>query len=196
LQGRKRFLILSLALILFAGTCEAGLGAPGDLLFSGQSLVVEGVPNLHKVSDDVYRSAQPTKAGLSNLKAMGIKTVIDLRGRRSEARMAANAGLGYEEIPMNAWHPEAEDAVKFLQIISDKKKTPVLVHCQHGADRTGVLCAVYQVAVQGWTKERALQEMTGRTFGFHSIWINLVRWIKRIDIAEIRHAAEMKMGVN
>jgi protein tyrosine/serine phosphatase len=44
----------------------------------------------------------------------------------------------YEQIPMEAWRPEQEDVVRFLRIVTDPKRVPVLVHCQHGADRTGM----------------------------------------------------------
>jgi protein tyrosine phosphatase (PTP) superfamily phosphohydrolase (DUF442 family) len=41
---------------------------------------------------------------------------------------------------MKAWHPEEKEIVKFLKTVTDKTKTPVFVHCQHGADRTGLMC--------------------------------------------------------
>ena len=44
-----------------------------------QPMQVDGVPNLHKVSDSLYRSAQPSAEGMANLKAMGIVTVVNLR---------------------------------------------------------------------------------------------------------------------
>jgi hypothetical protein len=90
---------------------------------------------------------------------------------------------------MKAWHPEYKEAVKFLQIATDPRHTPVLVHCQHGADRTGAMCAIYRVAVEGWTKEEAAQEMTGGGFGFHAVWQNLPAWIEALDIERLRKAA-------
>ena len=44
-----------------------------------------GVPNLHKVSDKLYRSAQPTAEGMTNLVALGIKTVVNLRDNHSDS---------------------------------------------------------------------------------------------------------------
>ncbi len=44
-----------------------------------------GVPNLHKVSDELYRSAQPTAEGMTNLVALGIKTVVNLRDNHSDS---------------------------------------------------------------------------------------------------------------
>ena len=157
-----------------------------------QPIEIGGVPNLHKVSESLYRSAQPTAEGMRNLKAMGIETVLNLRSFHSDREEIGQTGLGYEHIYMKAWHPEEEDIIRFLQIVTNKKRTPVLIHCQHGADRTGTMCAVYRVAIQGWTKEEALKEMTEGGFGFHGVWKNLTKWIKGLDIDKIKKQAGIK----
>ena len=154
-------------------------------------LSMKGIPNLHKVSDTLYRSAQPSAEGMVNLKAHGIKTIINLRSFNSDRKEIGDTGLEYEHIYMKAWHPEIKEAVRFLQIVTDPDRTPALVHCQHGADRTGTMSAIYRVAVQGWTKEEALHEMREGGFGFHEIWINLPKWFKKLDIKEIKKRAGM-----
>ena len=151
-----------------------------------QSLELDGVPNLHKVSDVLYRSAQPSKIGMQNLKKMGIKTIVNLRSFHSDRDEIDNNGLEYEHIYMKSWHPEREDIVRFLKIVTDPTRAPVLVHCQHGSDRTGAATALYRVVVEGWTKEDALHEMTEGGFGFHEIWSNLLVWINSLDIDGIK----------
>jgi protein tyrosine phosphatase (PTP) superfamily phosphohydrolase (DUF442 family) len=153
---------------------------------------MEGVPNLHKISDMLYRSAQPSAGGMKNLKAMGIETVINLRSFHSDRDEIGDTALAHESISMKAWHAEEEDAVKFLQIVTNPKRSPVLVHCQHGADRTGTMCALYRVAVQDWSKEEALKEMVQGGFGFHGIWENLIQWINGLDIERIRKRAGIR----
>jgi len=153
---------------------------------------MEGVPNLHKVSDTLYRSAQPSAEGMKNLKAMGIETIVNLRSFHSDRDEIGDTGLAYEHIHMKAWHAEEEDAVKFLQIVTNPKRSPVLVHCQHGADRTGTMCALYRVTVQGWSKEEALKEMTQGGFEFHGIWENLIQWINGLDIETIKKRAGIR----
>ncbi|MDD5707420.1 MAG: tyrosine-protein phosphatase, partial [Kiritimatiellae bacterium] len=95
-------------------------------------------------------------------------------------------GFGYEHIYMKAWHPERAEVVRFLRIVTDADRVPVLVHCQHGADRTGTMCAMYRVVVQAWSKEEAIREMTLGGFGFHEVWQNLPRWIEDLDVESIR----------
>ena len=100
-------------------------------------LELEGVPNLHKVSDILYRSAQPTAPGMKNLEKMGIKTVLNLRSFHSDQDEMEGTSMHYEHLTMKAWHPEDKEIVHFLKLISNPEKTPLLVHCKHGADRTG-----------------------------------------------------------
>jgi protein tyrosine/serine phosphatase len=155
-------------------------------------MTVEGLANLFKVSDDYYRGAQPTAEGINALKNMGIKTIINLRSWHSDRDEIGQVEIGYENIPMNAWHLEEEDIIAFLTLISDKNRLPVFVHCQHGADRTGTITAMYRIFVQGWTKEEAIQEMTQGGFGFHTIWRNIVPFIQKLNIENIKKALEVK----
>jgi protein tyrosine phosphatase (PTP) superfamily phosphohydrolase (DUF442 family) len=150
---------------------------------------LDGVPNLHKVSEDLFRSAQPIGQGMKNLKMMGIETIVNLRSFHSDRDEIGNTGLAYEHIYMKAWHPEEEEIVRFLQIVTNPKRTPVLLHCLHGADRTGTMSAVYRIAVQGWTKDEAIKEMAEGGFGFHGVFQNLLSWIKELDIEKIKNEA-------
>lgn len=159
-----------------------------------QPLKVEGVPNLHKITDGLYRSAQPTAKGMENLKGMGIKTVLNLRSFHSDRDEIGDTDINQKRISMTAWSPEPDEAVRFLKIVTDPTNAPVLFHCQHGADRTGAMCAVYRVAIQGWTKESAIREMTQGGYGFHTLWINLPKWITKLDIDDIKKKAGIEAG--
>lgn len=150
-----------------------------------EPITLEGVPNLHKVSDRLYRSAQPTAVGMENLKRLGIKTVVNLRSFHSDQKLLGDTGLASEAIPMYTWDISTAEAARFLRIVTDPKRTPVLVHCQHGADRTGAMCATYRIAVEGWTKAKALREMTEGGFGFHAVWRNLIQWVEKLDVPQV-----------
>jgi protein tyrosine/serine phosphatase len=148
-----------------------------------------GLPNLFQISDDIYRGAQPTAEGVPALQALHIKTVINLCAGRSDADLLRGSGIDNVDIGMNAWHARDEDVVKFLQTVTDKNLQPVFIHCQHGSDRTGMMCAIYRVAVCGWTKEAAIDEMTHGGFGFHTIWQNLVDYVQDADIEHLKTRA-------
>ena len=51
------------------------------------------------------------------------------------------------------------------------------------------MCAIYRVAICNWTKEEAIKEMTEGGFGHHTIWTNLVQFIKDLDIDGIKKQA-------
>ena len=90
---------------------------------------------------------------------------------------------------MKASASRGEGSDSFPEDCHRPKRAPVLVHCQHGADRTGTMIAVYRIAVQGWSKAKAIREMTGGGFGFHPIWSNLPTWIQQLDIDLIKRQA-------
>ena len=184
--------IAATALVLFGTAYGAETSSTDRPAHWAKPVWMEGVPNFHKVSDTLYRSAQPSAEGLRKVRVMEIETIVNLRSFHSDRDEIGEAGLAYEHIHMKAWHPEEEDAVRFLQIVTNPKRSPVLVHCQHGADRTGTMCALYRIAVQGWSKEEALREMMEGGFGFHGIWDNLIQWINGVDIDRIKKRAGIK----
>ena len=151
-----------------------------------------GLPNLFKVNAGLYRGAQPTAEGVKELKKLGVKTIIGLRDKHSDKDILGDSKIAFEHIPIKTWNPKESDVVRFLQIVTDKTRQPVFVHCQHGADRTGTMCAIYRVAVDGWTKQQAIDEMTKGGFGFHSVWTNLPKFIEKLDIKKVKAKAGLK----
>ena len=151
-----------------------------------------GLPNLFKVSAGLYRGAQPTAEGIKELKKLGVKTIIDLRGKHSDKDILGDAKIALEPIPMKPWSPKETEVVRFLRIVSDKARQPIFLHCEHGADRTGTMCAVYRVAVDGWSKQQAIDEMTQGGFGFHSVWVNLPKFIEKLDVKKVKDKAGLK----
>ena len=148
-----------------------------------------GLKNFAKVSDNLYRGAQPTREGFRELKELGIKTDVNLRDMHSDGEKLDSAGIAYEHIKFKTWHPEDEEVIRFLKIVTDEKNGPFFVHCKHGSDRTGMMCAIYRIAVQGWTKDDAIAEMTQGGFGFHPLWQNLIDYIRKLDVEKIQKQA-------
>ena len=180
-------LIILLAVSILNLTSYGDILSPTNRPAAWAKLVVQvGVPNLHKITTNLYRSAQPTAEGFQSLKKMGIKTVINLRSFNSDRDEIGDTGILREHIFMKTWHPERKEVVKFLQLVTDEKRYPILFHCQHGADRTGIMCAIYRIAIQGWSKEDAIEEMKEGGYNFHTIWVNLPTWLDELDIESIK----------
>jgi protein tyrosine phosphatase (PTP) superfamily phosphohydrolase (DUF442 family) len=181
-----------LTLSLWAGVAlaaEPGKGSESERRWAS-AIEKPGLPNLHRVAAGVYRGAQPTAEGMKELEKMGVKTVIDFRFFHSDKDEIGNTKLTAVSIPMNAWSkPTEEQVVQFLRVVTDENRRPVFFHCQHGADRTGVMCAAYRVAVDGWTKDEAIREMTEGDFGFHAVWTHLPKVVREMDIEAVKKKA-------
>jgi protein tyrosine phosphatase (PTP) superfamily phosphohydrolase (DUF442 family) len=118
----------------------------------------------------LYRSGQPKESGWQAIKdTHHIKTVVDLREINPDApwsiterEFCRRNGIALVHLPLG---PMTDAELKrFCEIVMDSNRQPVLVHCQAGSIRTGVLVASYRIAVQGWSYEDALAE--ARRFRF------------------------------
>ena len=151
---------------------------------------LRGAPNLYKVTDYLYRSGQPTEEGMKNLKKLGIKTIINLRAFYFDSDKTRETGLLVEELSVKVWHIEDADVVRVLRIIHKRENGPFLIHCSNGANRAGVMIAMFRVVEEGWTKEDAIQEMVNGGYGFHRLWFRIVGYVKHADVERIRKQVE------
>jgi protein tyrosine phosphatase (PTP) superfamily phosphohydrolase (DUF442 family) len=149
-----------------------------------------GLPNLHRVSPNLYRGAQPTREGLDELRRLGVRTVVSLRAFHGERHAVTAAGLAYERISFKVWHPEDEDMRRFLAVVGDPARQPVFVHCLRGSDRTGTAVAVYRVFAEGWSREEAIDEMVRGGFGFNRRFSNLEGYLRSLDVAALSAGRE------
>jgi protein tyrosine phosphatase (PTP) superfamily phosphohydrolase (DUF442 family) len=140
----------------------------------GEKLHITGIPNAGKITETLYRGAQPREVGLSELKVLGITTIVDLRGEDREKiawerKRAESLGLRFVHIPVDGWSPPTdEQVVQFLSLFRDNPGQKIFVHCHFGDDRTGVFTALYRMTLQKWSAEQAINEMY--FFGFNGFW--------------------------
>jgi len=152
---------------------SAGLVVTGFLLLLALTGVISSaqksdataaapIKNFGKVNDNYYRGSQPDHSQLAALKAMGVKTIIDLRQDyvARERRWATELGLNYFHIPLKPSRPPTKEQTQyFLGLVNDPANGPVYVHCKVGRHRTGALTAVYRITHDGWTADQAFAEM-------------------------------------
>jgi protein tyrosine/serine phosphatase len=125
------------------------------------------IANFAQVSDIYYRGSQPTGDDFADLKALGVKTIIDLTDEDDKGMDARQAGLRFVQIPMSSTSaPSAAQVEQFLSIVNDPAHQPVYVHCKGGRHRTGTLTAVYRMANEGWPPDRAYEEMLKYDFDY------------------------------
>jgi protein tyrosine/serine phosphatase len=150
---RTRIVSSAIAAILFF------LTAP-----SARAQAVEPeLPNFHQVDANLYRGGQPAEGGVTRLKALGIRTIVNLRYEpdlvKAEEAEAKAAGIAYYNVPMRGLNPPTDAQItRILGLIDDPANRPVFVHCKAGSDRTGAIVACYRIARAEWTAEKAIRE--------------------------------------
>ena len=103
--------------------------------------------------------------------------------------MAENPGVTQVQLPYRTNHVDDQDVLAALRAIQTAQaKGPVLMHCKHGADRTGLMSAMYRVVVQDWSKEDALKEMTQGGFGENAHYKDGAKYMMKADIPALRAA--------
>lgn len=195
--GLRRRDCLALLTLAPLGHATAGSQAASDRpAHWAQPLELSGVRNLHRVTEHLYRSEQPKARGMAELERLGIRTVINLRAFHTDRDEIRGTGLLNHHLRINTWAVEDEHVTAVLRFLRVREKGPFLIHCQHGADRTGLMCAMYRMVEQDWTREEAIREMTQGGYGFHSVWRNILKYLQGTDVAKIRRALDAPQALN
>jgi protein tyrosine/serine phosphatase len=161
-----------------------------SISFLDRFILKDDLSNFHRVSETLYRGGQPLGQGFYRLKHLGIKTVVNLRAVDTDQFHAEAAGLKYIHISFRPHLPRDLDVLQFLHIMKNTDNHPVYVHCYHGSDRTGMLCAIYRIFFQGWHKDKAIYEMIHGGYGFHVFFQhNLISYLKKLDVEAIKEKA-------
>jgi tyrosine-protein phosphatase SIW14 len=120
-------------------------------------IVKNGLPNFFKVSDSLYRGAQPTKDGFLELKKMGIKTIINLREYHTDENLINGMGFNYFQIPTSTSKPLRSNYQKFLDIVKNR------------------------ITVQKWDTEEAIRELQEGGYGYHPIFKEIIKFVRSFN---------------
>ena len=127
--------------------------------------------NIHTVDPGVaYRSAQLTPTQLANLvRDKHLRAVINLRGASPGSRwyddelaVTAQAGLQHYDLRLSANTEPNDSLVSHLRRLLREVPRPFLLHCEGGADRSGLASALYDLDVRGLAAEVAAEQFTFR----------------------------------
>jgi protein tyrosine/serine phosphatase len=141
----------------------------------------DDLPNFAMVRDGkILRGAQPTTAGFEKLKALGVKTVINLRDDSAtqiqiESQVVTGLGMTFVSAPLSAVRrPRDSDMQRIDAILTNPDLQPVFVHCYFGADRTGLVVGLYRIFHERYDAAVAYEEMV--EFGYKWWIIGLSRY--------------------
>lgn len=159
MENKERVSPLACALLLVLSMTAS---SNAETKTSGSAITSIHIGNFGRINDNYFRGAQPEAADYGDLAKLGVKTVIDLTsdGRKDEKGLVETTGMKFYRIPMTTSDRPSETTVAhFLKLVTDPVNQPVFVHCQGGRHRTGVMTAVYRMTEDGWTADRAYDEM-------------------------------------
>lgn len=140
------------------------------------------LPRFSEISAGVYRSGRPNKEALEMLKnKYKMKTIVNLENNadaiQAESAWADSLEINLFSVPMDASvYPKDAAVNEALAYLANLELRPVLIHCMHGRDRTGLIVGLYRVEQESWEPGRAYTEMKEK--GFRPFFFNLDRYFR------------------
>ncbi len=150
-------------------TRPARIGAWLDMLFVDHGLVRYAYFNMHRVADGLWRSGQPTPHHLRRLRRAGVRTIINLRGRRDtcgsyilEREACARLGLSLVDFPIRSRSALERGTLLAAARVFDEVTYPALLHCKSGADRAGMMATLFLFLREGVPLRQAMAQLSLR----------------------------------
>lgn len=175
-----------LALIAVFTSAYAQADEPTSIRSAEWAQSVGNQYNLYQMTPTLYRSALPDNNAAPLLEKLKIGTVINFLPE-SDADWLTSPGIRQIQLSYRTNHVDDSDVLTALRAIREAEG-PVLMHCKHGSDRTGLMAAMYRVVIQGWSKEEALNEMTLGGFGTSNDFKDGIRYMMSADADKLRTA--------
>jgi protein tyrosine/serine phosphatase len=131
--------------------------------------VVQYNGNFHTVTEGaLYRSAQLDKGEIEKaVREHGIRAILNLRGAHGgeawyddEVAVSQALGVAHFDYGLSAHRIVTDGQIADLLGIIRRAPKPLLVHCKSGADRTGLVSALYRFAVEGQSADEADRQLT------------------------------------
>jgi protein tyrosine/serine phosphatase len=134
-----------------------------------ESIFARALPNYLVIHPGLSRSGRPDQDGLNFLRQRGFRTIVNIENDRkaveAEAAAAQRLGLKFISIPMSWQHKPSDAQVnELLRLMKDPSLQPLIIHCKHGRDRTGLMVGLYRVFMDHWAPEKAYEEMLATGF--------------------------------
>ncbi len=139
-----------------------------DLLAVDHGIFRLAYLNLHRIAPGVWRSAQPGPRDIRRLAKRGLRTVVNLRGERDcgsyrlERKACARHHIELIDFKLRSRGVPARDDIARARALFDDITYPVLFHCKSGADRAGLMSALYLMLHEGAPVERAARHLSLR----------------------------------
>ena len=108
--------------------------------------------SLHKISENTYRSNQPFPWQiLADKNKRGVKTIINLRGIRNcssfflEKETCERHNIKLINFPVTSRAAPKVETILAAKKLFNEIEYPIIMHCKSGADRAGLMSALYLI---------------------------------------------------
>jgi protein tyrosine/serine phosphatase len=125
--------------------------------------------NFHPITEgEAYRSSQLDKDELEYyIKKNNIRSVLNLRGAnvdkpwyREEINVCAEHKVMHHDVPLSASREPTDEEIQKIMEIFISAPRPILIHCKSGADRAGLVAAMWKVVVDKEPKSIAEKQLS------------------------------------
>lgn len=201
MKGWLAMLRMALAAVVFLGALLAlplsmawGASNPvapaAEVRPAGWAQPLDKRLNLYRMAPGLYRSALPSAQDWPQLERLGIATVINFY-QQGDGQWLRDPRVRQIHLPLHTDRIDDSEVIEVMRSIRQAQtRGPVLLHCKHGQNRTGLIAALYRVIYQNWSKEQALAEMRGGGFGGEQRMGDAERYLRDADIGALRIALE------
>ena len=125
-----------------------------ELIFKDHGFLRIWWHNLHEVAPGMWRSNQPGPSRVHAAAGMGIRTIINLRGPRDdggwrlEAEACARAGITLLDFTARSRAAPDKAMLHAARELFAEAELPAMMHCKSGADRAGLMAALFLLIVE------------------------------------------------
>jgi uncharacterized protein (TIGR01244 family) len=139
-----------------------------DLIFVDHGVFRMIYPNRHRLSPRAWRSSQPAPRDIRRLARKGVKTIINLRGDRDcgsyriEEKTCRRYGIRFVNFKVKSREAPTRGTFHEAKALFDSVEYPILLHCKSGADRVGLMSALFMILKEGRPVELAKQQLSLR----------------------------------
>ncbi|NJM35912.1 MAG: dual specificity protein phosphatase family protein [Rhodomicrobium sp.] len=139
-----------------------------DLVFVDHGVFRAIYPNRHRLSPRAWRSSQPAPRDIRYLARKGVKTIVNLRGDRDcgsyriEERNCRRYGIRLVNFSVKSRQLPSPGTFHDAKALFDSVEYPILLHCKSGADRVGLMSALFMILKEGLPVEQAKRQLSLR----------------------------------
>lgn len=201
-------------------TPEGRKRAERDLIWGDHGFLRARFSNFHWIEEGVMaRANQPSPQAIARYAAMGIKTILNLRGPSDtgyywlEREACARHGLAMIDFRMYSREAPSPEQVRGAKTLFEQIEYPALMHCKSGADRAGAMAVLYKILKMGVPVSDAIEQLelkylhvkhgkTGVIDYFFERYLAeangrpFLEWVETTDPAAIKQAFSRKLSAN